>query len=45
MDPRDAHFIKGRRLRFVFQGVLDDQRAGKPYGEIPWRLGLLETIE
>jgi len=29
------------RLRFVFQGVLDAQRRGKPYGQIPWRLGLL----
>lgn len=30
------------RLRFLFQGVSDQARAGKPYGEIPWRLGLLE---
>lgn len=30
------------RLRFVFQGVLDAQRQGKSYGDIPWRLGLLE---
>lgn len=29
-------------LRFVFQGVRDDERKGKPYGQIPWRLGLLE---
>lgn len=29
-------------LRFVFQGVLDRDREGKPYGEIPWQLGLLE---
>jgi len=28
--------------RVVFQGVLDRDRAGKKYGEIPWRLGLLE---
>ena len=28
-------------LRFLFQGVLDRDRDGKPYGEIPWRLGLL----
>ncbi|MBM3501634.1 MAG: hypothetical protein FJX74_23520, partial [Armatimonadetes bacterium] len=28
-------------LRFLFQGVLERDRAGKPYGEIPWRLGLL----
>ncbi len=29
-------------LRFLFQGVSDQARAGKPYGQIPWRLGLLE---
>ena len=32
-------------LRFVFQGVADEDRRGKPYGEIPWRLGLLEAVE
>jgi glycosyl hydrolase family 62 len=29
-------------LRFVFQGVSDEAMRGKPYGEIPWRLGLVE---
>jgi len=29
-------------LRFLFQGVLEKDRQGKGYGEIPWRLGLLE---
>lgn len=29
-------------LRFLFQGVLDVDRRGKPYGQIPWRLGILE---
>jgi len=28
-------------LRFLFQGALDREMAGKKYGEIPWRLGLL----
>jgi len=32
-------------LRFLFQGVRDKDRAGKPYGQIPWRLGLLEPEE
>ncbi len=32
-------------LRFVFQGVSDRARAGKKYGEIPWRLGLLEPVK
>jgi len=29
-------------LRFLIQGVTDAARAGLPYGEIPWQLGLLE---
>jgi len=31
-------------LRFLFQGVADKERAGKPYGQIPWRLGMLEPV-
>ena len=34
VDPAD--------LRFLYQGVLERDRKGKPYGEIPWRLGILE---
>ncbi len=30
------------RLRFLFQGVAEKDRQGKKYGQIPWRLGLLE---
>jgi hypothetical protein len=30
------------QLRFVFQGVTDQARQGRPYGLIPWRLGMLE---
>ena len=29
-------------LRFLCQGVTDEAMRGKKYGEIPWRLGLLE---
>ena len=29
-------------LQFLFQGARDDQMRGVPYGQIPWRLGLLE---
>jgi hypothetical protein len=32
-------------LRFLFQGVLEKDHQGKPYGEIPWRLGLLEPAK
>jgi len=28
-------------LQFLIQGVTDNMKAGKPYGEIPWQLGLL----
>jgi len=31
------------RLRFVFQGVKQEDAQGKVYGQIPWRLGLLEA--
>ena len=34
VDPSD--------LKFLYQGVLEQDRKGKPYGQIPWRLGLLE---
>jgi len=34
--------IDPARLRFLYQGVSDKDRAGKAYGQIPWRLGLLE---
>lgn len=33
--------IDPKNIRFLFQGVSDRERAGKSYGEIPWRLGLL----
>jgi hypothetical protein len=29
-------------LTFLFQGVADRDCQGKNYGEIPWRLGILE---
>lgn len=32
-------------LRLLFQGVLEKDRQGKGYGEIPWKLGLLESSE
>jgi len=34
--------VKPDNLCFVFQGVLDQQHAGKTYGQIPWRLGILK---
>ena len=29
-------------LQFLFQGASDEEYQGHPYGQIPWRLGLLE---
>ena len=40
----DEHLeIETDRAAFLIQGVLDRERAGKPYGQIPWKLGLLEA--
>ncbi|MFB3785239.1 MAG: non-reducing end alpha-L-arabinofuranosidase family hydrolase [bacterium] len=36
--------IDPANLRFLFQGVMDQEMAGKKYGEIPWRLGLLSPF-
>jgi hypothetical protein len=37
--------VDPNQLRFLFQGVLDRDRRGKPYGQIPWRLGILEPLK
>ncbi|RMF41913.1 MAG: glycoside hydrolase family 62 [Planctomycetota bacterium] len=37
--------VDPHRLRFVFQGVLERQKKGLPYGRIPWRIGILTPIE
>jgi len=37
--------VETKDLTCVFQGVMDRDRQDKPYGAIPWRLGLLETDE
>jgi len=31
-------------LRFVFQGMLDEHKAGKGYGQFAWRIGMLTPI-
>ena len=33
--------VDPQHMQFLIQGVLDGEAAGKKYGEIPWRLGLL----
>ncbi|QDT37903.1 non-reducing end alpha-L-arabinofuranosidase family hydrolase [Stratiformator vulcanicus] len=37
VDPDD--------LQFLFQGVSDEDRTGKGYGIIPWKLGLLRAVK
>ena len=34
--------IDPARPRLLFQGCSSQERAGKKYGQFPWRLGLLE---
>ncbi len=31
------------RLRFVIQGCTAEDRAGKDYGQFPWRVGIIEA--
>ncbi|MBN1508358.1 MAG: hypothetical protein JW955_16030 [Sedimentisphaerales bacterium] len=43
---RDEHLeVDTMNLQLLFQGALDKDRQGKAYGEIPWRLGLLQPAE
>ncbi len=32
-------------LRFLFQGVTEEEYRGQKYGGIPWRLGILDLLE
>lgn len=34
--------VNAENMRFLFQGVTDQDRQGKNYGQIPWRLGILK---
>ena len=46
---RDGHDEKlevdPSNLRFLYQGVPERDRQGKVYGQIPWRLGILEPAK
>ena len=40
----DEHLeIDPNNLMLLYQGVLDNDTTGRPYGQIPWRLGLLKS--
>jgi hypothetical protein len=36
--------VDPHNVRLVFQGVSDADRKGKKYGDIPWKLGLLDLV-
>jgi hypothetical protein len=41
----DQHMqIDPAHLRFVFQGVLESEKANRGYGEFPWRIGILAPV-
>jgi hypothetical protein len=37
--------VDPENLMFLFQGVTDEKKRGKKYGEIPWSLGILRPAE
>ncbi len=37
--------IDPANLKLLYQGATDAEMAGKSYGKIPWRLGLLELLQ
>jgi len=39
----EAMEVDPAHLKFLFQGVRDEEMQGKPYGQFPWRLGMLEA--
>jgi Glycosyl hydrolase family 62 len=36
--------IDPENLRFVFQGLRESEKSGKPYGQFPWRIGMLTPV-
>jgi hypothetical protein len=36
--------VDPEHLRFVFQGMREQEKAGKDYGQFPWRLGILSPV-
>ncbi len=44
-DGFDEHLtVDPDHLRFVFQGMLDANKAGNSYGQFQWRIGLLTPV-
>ncbi|MBS3733740.1 MAG: endo-1,4-beta-xylanase [Phycisphaerae bacterium] len=42
-DTNDETLRADLTAEFIFQGVLDRQRRGRAYGDIPWKLGVLRS--
>jgi len=36
--------VKPGNLRFIFQGMLDEHKSGKGYGQFQWRIGMLRQV-
>ena len=33
------------RLQFVFQGMREQDKVGRNYGQFPWRIGILTPVQ
>jgi len=42
--PDETLPVNPTNLRFLIQGVTQKRKAGKSYGDIPWRLGILTPV-
>jgi len=42
--PDETIPVNPNNLQFLIQGVLDQEKTGKKYGDIPWQLGLLTQV-
>lgn len=37
--------VDPKKLRFVFQGMLESSKSGKGYGQFQWRIGILTPVD
>jgi len=36
--------VRPGNLRFIFQGMRDEHKSGKGYGQFQWRIGMLRQV-
>jgi endo-1,4-beta-xylanase len=36
--------VEPGNLRFIFQGMWDEHKSGKGYGQFQWRIGMLRQV-